>query len=130
MIDLGAPDPKEKPSGAEEELDPGLRLGAPPRPGRHASRTLRPDPGRGPPELQGRAQTTGMWLAFALQPLAALLAGVLGTLAGLRPTLTVITGLLMVPIWMLWRSPIRHLHELPGTSTPIEPVCASAARTA
>ncbi|MEY9842115.1 hypothetical protein [Streptacidiphilus sp. EB103A] len=88
MIDLGAPDPKEKPSGAEEELAPSLRPGAPPLPGRHASRTLRADPGRGPPEPRSRAQPTCMWLAFAVRPLVALLAGVLGTVTGLRPTLT------------------------------------------
>ena len=38
-------------------------------------------------------------------------------------------GQQVVPIWTLRRPPLRHLHELPGTSTPIEPVRAPAART-
>ncbi|MFE3113434.1 MFS transporter [Kitasatospora indigofera] len=83
-----------------------------------------------PPELQGRAQSSGMWLAFALRPLAALLAGVLGAAIGLRPTLAAITCLLAVPAWMLWRSPIRHLTSLavtgagPETALPAQPAPA------
>lgn len=83
-----------------------------------------------PPELQGRAQSTGMWLAFALRPLAALCAGLMGAAVGLRPTLAVITALLLVPVWMLWRSPIRSLYELPSASPPTDPVRAPAPRTA
>ncbi|MFH8387481.1 MFS transporter, partial [Kitasatospora sp. NPDC018058] len=67
-----------------------------------------------PPEMQGRAQSSGMWLAFSLRPLAALLAGVAGAAIGLRPALTAITCLLAVPAWMLWRSPVRHLAALPA----------------
>ncbi|MFE0629360.1 MFS transporter [Streptomyces sp. NPDC058864] len=73
-----------------------------------------------PPRLQGRAQSSGMWLAFALRPPAALLAGVLGTVIGLRPTLAVITCVLAVPAWMLWRSPVRHLKS-PAISSPPPP---------
>ncbi|MFH8387714.1 MFS transporter [Kitasatospora sp. NPDC018058] len=83
-----------------------------------------------PPEMQGRAQSSGMWLAFSLRPLAALLAGVLGTAIGLRPTLTAITCLLAAPAWMLWRSPIRHLTSLaaagaaPAAALPAQPAPA------
>lgn len=68
-----------------------------------------------PPDLQGRTQSSGMWLAFALRPLATLLAGLLGSVLGLRPTLAMFTCLLTVPVWMLWHSPVRHLNTLPAT---------------
>lgn len=81
-----------------------------------------------PPEMQGRAQSSGMWLAFGLRPLAALLAGVAGATFGLRPTLTAITCLLAVPAWMLWCSPIRHLAALPASGSapalPAQPATA------
>lgn len=70
-----------------------------------------------PDHLQGRAQATGAWLAFGLRPLAALLAGALGTLVGLRPTLGAITCLLCAPFVILWRSPVRDLRPS-GTSVP------------
>jgi MFS family permease len=70
-----------------------------------------------PDHLQGRAQATGAWLAFGLRPLAALLAGALGTLVGLRPTLGAITCLLCAPFVILWRSPVRALHTI-GSPTP------------
>ncbi|MEU9396122.1 MFS transporter [Streptomyces sp. NPDC048324] len=66
-----------------------------------------------PDQLQGRAQSTGAWLAFGLRPVAALLAGALGTLIGLRPTLTVITCLLTTPFLVLWCSPVRSLRKVP-----------------
>ncbi|MFJ1954556.1 hypothetical protein ACIOGT_25390 [Streptomyces microflavus] len=62
-----------------------------------------------PAHLQGRAQATGAWLAFGLRPLAAFLAGALGTLVGLRPALGVITLLLAAPFVILWRSPARGM---------------------
>ncbi|WP_405889766.1 MFS transporter [Streptomyces sp. NBC_00133] len=65
-----------------------------------------------PDHLQGRAQSTGAWLAFGLRPFAALLAGGLGTLIGLRPTLTVITCALVAPFLVLWFSPIRNLRAV------------------
>ncbi|MCX5555376.1 MFS transporter [Streptomyces sp. NBC_00038] len=64
-----------------------------------------------PEHLQGRAQSTGAWLAFGLRPFAALLAGALGTRIGLRPTLVVITCALVAPFLVLWRSR-RALSEL------------------
>ncbi|WP_327356341.1 MFS transporter [Streptomyces sp. NBC_01304] len=62
-----------------------------------------------PDHLQGRAQATGAWLALGLRPFAALLAGVLGTLIGLRPTLVVITCALTAPFLILLCSPVRDL---------------------
>ncbi|PIB12273.1 MFS transporter [Streptomyces sp. HG99] len=68
-----------------------------------------------PDHLQGRAQATGAWLAFSLRPFAALAAGALGTLLGLRLTLTLITAALVVPFLVLWNSPVRAL----GPAAPI-----------
>lgn len=66
-----------------------------------------------PDHLQGRAQATGAWLAFSLRPFAALAAGALGTLLGLRPTLTLITAALVIPFLVLWNSPVRGLRTVP-----------------
>ncbi|MEY9840500.1 MFS transporter [Streptacidiphilus sp. EB103A] len=74
-----------------------------------------------PPELQGRAQSTGSWLAFGLRPVASLAAGVLATAVGLRPTLVVTTAFLILPFWILWHSPVRHLRDLPGHPSPAAP---------
>ncbi|MGI5457671.1 MFS transporter [Streptomyces sp. CA-249302] len=68
-----------------------------------------------PDHLQGRAQATGAWLAFSLRPFAALAAGALGTLLGLRPTLTLVTAALVIPFLVLWNSPVRAL----STAAPI-----------
>lgn len=78
-----------------------------------------------PAHLQGRAQATGTWLAFGLRPLAAFLAGVLGTFVGLRFALGVITLLLCAPFVILWRSPARGLHTstapAPGAGPGVVP---------
>ncbi|WP_216373048.1 hypothetical protein [Streptomyces tailanensis] len=74
-----------------------------------------------PDHLQGRAQATGAWLAFSLRPFAALAAGALGSLLGLRPTLTLITAALAVPFLVLWNSPVRALGPAaPVSLTPTE----------
>lgn len=73
-----------------------------------------------PEHLQGRAQSTGAWMAFGLRPFAALLAGGLGTLIGLRLTLVVITCALTAPFLVLWRSR-RALRQLPTTPSTRHP---------
>ena len=84
-------------------------------------------------ELQGRAQAAGAWLASALRPLAALAAGVLGTVVGLRATFAAITLALLVPFAVLWRSPVRQLTasptplELPAAAGPALPAACAAA---
>lgn len=75
-----------------------------------------------PEHLQGRAQSTGAWLAFGLRPFAALLAGALGTQIGLRPTLLVITCALVAPFLVLWRSR-RALTEMSKTPSARRPEC-------
>ncbi|MCX4523568.1 MULTISPECIES: MFS transporter [Streptomyces] len=79
-----------------------------------------------PAHLQGRAQATGAWLASGLRPVAAFLAGVLGTLVGLRSALGVITFLLCAPLVILWRSPVRGLHPSTVPAFGTEPAPAGA----
>ena len=75
-----------------------------------------------PGHLMGRATATGRVLAAALVPLGALLGGLLGELIGLRATLVLAAlGELSAAVW-LWRSPLRALHELPGSAE--EPAAA------
>ncbi|MFF3356736.1 MFS transporter [Streptomyces sp. NPDC002917] len=79
-----------------------------------------------PDHLQGRAQSTGAWLAFGLRPFATLLAGGLGTVIGLRSALAVITFALVAPFLVLWFSPVRTLRAV---STAAGPTAAVASRS-
>ncbi|MFD4173709.1 MFS transporter [Streptomyces anulatus] len=79
-----------------------------------------------PAHLQGRAQATGAWLASGLRPVAAFLAGVLGTLVGLRSALGVITFLLCAPLVILWRSPVRGPHSSTVPAFDAEPAPAGS----
>jgi MFS family permease len=79
-----------------------------------------------PPDMQGRAQASGAFIAFCLRPLAALTAGALGTAVGLRPTLGVITVALLLPLVVLWRSPVRQLDALPAPTAVLAPPTAVA----
>ncbi|MET9895924.1 MFS transporter [Streptomyces sp. NPDC006465] len=58
--------------------------------------------------MQARMQAVSTWLTSGARPVAALLAGGLGTWTGVRPTLIVGTCLLVV----LYRSPLRSLPEM------------------
>lgn len=71
------------------------------------------------PGLQGRMQAVSTWLTGGSRPFAAPLAGVIGTLYGVRAALIVGTVLLLVPLAVLSLSPVRSLRALPVTaSTP------------
>ncbi|MFF4187156.1 MFS transporter [Streptomyces sp. NPDC001691] len=79
--------------------------------------------------MQARMQAVSTWLTSGARPVAALLAGALGTWLGVRPALTAGTLLLLVPLVVLARSPIRALRQMPdppATTLPSPP----AARTA
>ncbi|MFI9042593.1 NUDIX domain-containing protein [Streptomyces sp. NPDC053726] len=65
---------------------------------------------------QARMQAVSTWLTAGSRPVAALLAGGLGTWIGVRPTLTVGTALLIVPLVVLSRSPLRTLRKMPVTA--------------
>ncbi|MCX5008633.1 hypothetical protein OHB05_39515 [Streptomyces sp. NBC_00638] len=54
--------------------------------------------------MQARMQAVSTWLTSGVRPVAALLAGGLGTWTGVRPTLIVGTCLPVVPLVVLYRS--------------------------
>lgn len=65
------------------------------------------------PGMQARMQAVSTWLTSGARPAAALLAGGLGTWAGVRPTLIGGAILLVVPLVVLARSPLRALRQMP-----------------
>ena len=72
--------------------------------------------------MQARMQAVSTWLTSGARPLAALAAGGLGTRIGVRPTLIVGTFLLVVPLVVLCRSPLRGLRQMPeGHAAPSQP---------
>ncbi|MER7695679.1 MFS transporter [Streptomyces sp. NPDC096095] len=78
--------------------------------------------------MQARMQAVSTWLTSGARPVSALLAGALGTWIGVRPALTAGTVLLLVPLAVLARSPIRALRNMPDP--PAAPLPAPpAART-
>ncbi|MFD7995274.1 MFS transporter [Streptomyces mexicanus] len=66
-------------------------------------------------DMQARMQAVSTWLTSGARPVAALVAGGLGTRIGVRPTLVVGTCLLLVPLVVLYRSPLRGLRQMPGS---------------
>ncbi|MFI9210305.1 MFS transporter [Streptomyces sp. NPDC053253] len=64
-------------------------------------------------EMQARMQAVSTWLTSGARPVAALLAGGLGTWIGVRPALAVGTFLLFVPLVVLAGSPVRTLQQMP-----------------
>lgn len=72
-----------------------------------------------PARLQGRASATLRVLASGLIPVGAILGGLLGGWLGLRETLVLAAaGELLAALW-LWRSPLRHLRELPANGATV-----------
>jgi hypothetical protein len=63
--------------------------------------------------MQARMQAVSTWLTAGARPVAALLAGGLGTWIGVRPTLSAGAFLLFVPLVVLARSPLRALRHMP-----------------
>ncbi|MEU3862214.1 MFS transporter [Streptomyces sp. NPDC028722] len=63
--------------------------------------------------MRARMQAVSTWLTAGARPVAPLLAGGLGTWIGVRPTLTAGTFLLLVPLVVLARSPLRALRHMP-----------------
>ncbi|MEU1458415.1 MFS transporter [Streptomyces avermitilis] len=78
--------------------------------------------------MQARMQAVSTWLTSGARPVAALLAGALGTWIGVRPALTAGTLLLLVPLVVLARSPIRALRQMPDPPAAALP-SPPAART-
>ncbi|MGW6388962.1 MFS transporter [Streptomyces sp. NPDC055103] len=63
--------------------------------------------------MQARMQAVSTWLTSGARPLGALLAGGLGTWAGVRTALIVGTCLLAVPLAVFVCSPLRALRQMP-----------------
>ncbi|WP_338673876.1 MFS transporter [Streptomyces sp. SCSIO 30461] len=63
--------------------------------------------------MQARMQAVSTWLTSGARPLGAVLAGGLGTWAGVRPALIAGTCLLVVPLVVLARSPLRDMRDMP-----------------
>lgn len=70
------------------------------------------------PGMQARMQAVSTWLTSGARPVAALLAGGLGTWIGVRPALTAGTFLLLVPLLVLACSPLRALRQMPDPPAP------------
>ncbi|MBK3642354.1 MULTISPECIES: MFS transporter [Streptomyces] len=64
--------------------------------------------------MQARMQAVSTWLTSGARPVGALLAGALGTWAGVRAALVVGAFLLTVPLLVLALSPLRGLRQMPG----------------
>lgn len=77
------------------------------------------------PDLLPRAQATWRFLVFGMQPVGALLGGVLGSFVGLRGTLVVGSVIMLTGTVVAWLSPLRSLRELPDQ--PASAAGASAA---
>ncbi|MFI2415089.1 hypothetical protein [Streptomyces sp. NPDC018947] len=71
--------------------------------------------------MQARMQAVSTWLTSGARPVAALLAGGLGTWIGVRPTLAAGTCLLLVPLMVLYRSPLRSLLDMPSAPAVASP---------
>ncbi|MDT0449352.1 MFS transporter [Streptomyces hesseae] len=75
------------------------------------------------PALQGRMLATSRWVIYGSQPVAALLAGAVGTWLGLWNGLAVGTLALAVPFLVLRSSSLPEVPEMPeGTAAPKKPV--------
>nr|WP_191909877.1 MFS transporter [Microbispora cellulosiformans] len=66
-----------------------------------------------PPALLSRANATWRFLVYGTQVLGAALGGFFGAAAGLRATLVVSSGLMLVGTAVAWASPLRSSGELP-----------------
>ncbi|MFG2835989.1 MFS transporter [Streptomyces zaomyceticus] len=62
-----------------------------------------------PVRLRSRVQQTSLWLTTGIMPLTALAAGALTTLISIRTVMAIGVIVLLLPLGMLWRSPVRRL---------------------
>ena len=66
-----------------------------------------------PPQLLGRVNATRRVVVFGVVPLGVLLGGALGGSIGLRPTLLVGAGVIMLAFALILFSRLRTLRQLP-----------------
>ncbi|WP_240449761.1 MFS transporter [Streptomyces sp. S1] len=62
-----------------------------------------------PLELRFRVQQTSLWLTRGLLPLTALGAGALASVLSIPNVMAIGVIILLLPVWMLWRSPVWRL---------------------
>lgn len=62
-----------------------------------------------PGHLRSRVQQTSLWLTTGFLPLTALAAGALATVLSIPLVMAIGVIFLLLPVWMLWRSPVRRL---------------------
>jgi MFS family permease len=67
-----------------------------------------------PNEVQGRVNATWRFVVFGVQPLGAVLGGVLATAIGLRAALIVGSATMLLAVTWAASSPLRSLRELPA----------------
>ena len=60
-------------------------------------------------QLRCRVQQTSLWLTRGLLPLTALVAGTLATILSIPAVMAVGVLILLLPAWILWRSPVWRL---------------------
>jgi predicted MFS family arabinose efflux permease len=66
-----------------------------------------------PDRLLGRMNATMRFVVWGVLPLGALIGGLLGSAAGLRPTLWIgAAGQVLAVLWLVF-SPIRTMHDFP-----------------
>ncbi|MFJ9427338.1 MFS transporter [Streptomyces sp. NPDC101249] len=66
-----------------------------------------------PDRLRSRMQGAQMAISYGVRPVGALVAGALGTLLGVRPTLWIAVVGGFVSVLFLFRSPLRRVRDLP-----------------
>jgi predicted MFS family arabinose efflux permease len=67
-----------------------------------------------PPHLLGRVSAVVSFLVFGVMPVGALLAGAAGGILGVRTTLWILSGALMLPVLILIYSPVSRRRDLPA----------------
>jgi predicted MFS family arabinose efflux permease len=70
-----------------------------------------------PRHLLGRVIVSMQFLNYGAIPLGALLAGIVGSTLGLRPTLWIMLGGLVLATFVLLIGPLRSHRDLPGART-------------
>lgn len=73
-----------------------------------------------PSHLQSRAQQTSVWLVTGIRPLAALTAGAIAVALGVEEALLAGVLLYLVPVALLWASPVRHLTAMPTVPANVD----------
>jgi len=80
-----------------------------------------------PSRLLGRVSTSSQVFNYGAIPAGAITAGVLASHVGVRPTLWIMLGGLVVSSWVLLLSPLPRLRDLPARPAAGSPLCTATA---